>query len=172
MDSIIIKILTDLGLKDYALIFSIVFLFIDLNPHVKWNPIKSIFKFIGTSFNSSIEKEISGFKTEVNTKLESLQSQENKTQEMLDQHLENEKIRKIAEDRWLILDFQNDITNGIKFPRDKYRHIIDKGKEYDKMISESNRVEIEEDNLIKVHEAIYEIKEHYDSKRNEGTVLF
>ena len=72
MDALV-KIFTTLGLEHYALVVLGLSLFIDINPKLKWNPIKAILGYIGKCFNQHIENEISGFKNEVNEKFKKIQ---------------------------------------------------------------------------------------------------
>ncbi len=56
------------GNYDKAVVIVIVFIsiFIDISPTIKWNPIKSLLGYLGNCFNKGVQKEISGFKEEVN----------------------------------------------------------------------------------------------------------
>ena len=68
-------ILSNLGLGNIGLIILIVSIFIDISP-IKINPIKWIFGYLGKWFNNSIQKEIAGFKEEVNQKFAQIQNKQ------------------------------------------------------------------------------------------------
>lgn len=171
---IIYKILLELGIgRSITLLVLFGSIFIDITPKIKWNPIKSIFGYIGNCFNSSIEKEIELFKQEVNGKFDQLKQEQLAQRETLDKIVVDQENKEISRIRWEIIDFENSLQNGVKYPREQYRHILDEAAKYQRMISSMGEEDINEDEVFsEVLETVERIKKHYEEKREDLTILF
>ena len=163
----LIKFFSGMQMSTVISVLLIVGTFIDISP-IKLNPLKAIIRFIGKSFNSSIEREISGFKKEVNEKFELLQEEQSMQREALDKLLHDQESKEISGIRWEIIDFDNSIVNGCKHTREQYRHILDRGQKYYRMIEETSQ----EDDASDLKEALESIQGHYDKYRKDQTALF
>ncbi len=81
-------------------------LFIDFTPGIKFNPVKTVLRWVGKVINGELEKELESVKTSLKEQQESIN--------------ENEKDRI----RWEVLDFANSCRNGRKHTKDEFEHII------------------------------------------------
>ena len=172
---VIANILSQLGYVNISLIVLALGIFIDINPKIKFNPIKGIFSFIGKWFNSSIEREISGFKNEVNQKFDELQKEQNAQRETLKKLVIDQENKEMSTLRWDIIDFENSIVNGVKHTREQYRHILDSSKKYQRLVktSEDDNIEAtEHENLVRIIEATEHIREHYEAGKVDQSCLF
>ena len=97
------------------LIFSI---FIQITP-IKWNPISSLFKWIGKNLTHDL-----------NTKIDDIADQVESLQEDLDA---NEKDRI----RWEILDFANSCRNGRNHSHDEFKHIAELHDKYEALLEKT-----------------------------------
>lgn len=159
--------------KAATLIVLFLGIFIDITPKIKWNPIKAIIGYIGNCFNLSVEKEIATFKKEVNDKFDQLKQEQLAQRETLDRIVYDQENKEISRLRWEIIDFENSLQNGTKYSREHYRHILDDGAKYQRMIEASTDDENNDDNhLYEVLETIEHIKKHYEEKRKDTTALF
>lgn len=170
---VIYKILSDLDIgKTVLYIILVASIFIDITPKIKWNPIKSIFGYLGNCFNSSIEKEIEEFKQEVNGKFDQLKQEQLAQRETLDRIVVDQENKEISRLRWEIIDFENSLQNGVKYSREHYRHILDDAMKYQRMMSSMKEDNNEDEVFSEVLETVERIKKHYDEKREDLTVLF
>lgn len=170
MDAIA-KILTGFGLTQYASIVLGLSIFIDINPRIKWNPLKSLLGFLGTYLNRSIEKEISGFKEEVNRKLEDLQKEQNSQRETLNKIIIDTENRELSKLRWEIIEFDMSISNGQKHTREQYRHILDSGHKFDRMVLSEN-INVDPEDVRSIQESIANIEKHYEKNRRDLTTVY
>jgi len=167
---VISKILTSLGFGDYALIVLFLGIFIDITPGIKFNPVKTIFKYLGKSFNSSIETEISELKDDVNTKFTDLQKEQKRQKQALDKIILDGQDKEIGRLRWEIIDFSNGIQNKVKHSKEQYRHILNSFSRY-KIIMEDIGITSDE----YYHDVIKhgnDIQIHYDNHVNSGEAFF
>ena len=169
---VISNILSQLGYTQVALIVLALSIFIDVNPKIKFNPLKCVISFIGKAFNNSIEKEISGFKTEVNAKFEDLQKEQKAQRETLNKLVSDQENREICALRWDVIDFENSIANGVKHTREQYRHILDSAKKYLRLVETSENIEVEQENIQKIKESAEAIRKHYEAGRIDQSILF
>ena len=167
----LIDIFGKLGYEGVVMVILILGIFIDISP-IKINPIKSLFSYIGKWFNNSIQKEISGFKEEVNKKFDQLQKEQLAQRETLDKILSDQDNKEISGIRWEIIDFENSILNGIKHKREEYRHIIDLGSKYQRIIEKSDNVSVPEDDVRKIKECVEFIESHYEKHRSDQSNIF
>ena len=171
MDALV-KIFTTLGLEHYAIVALALSLFIDINPKLKWNPIKAILGYIGKCFNQQIEKEISGFKQEVNDKFDKIQADQKAQREVLDKLVAEQENDTVSCIKWEVIEFENSILNGVKHTRDQYRHILDRSKKYERLVKSKN-VKISAEDIEKIRESTELIQKHYDKNRlNQSAMMF
>lgn len=168
---VVSNILSQLGFTEIALIILGLSIFIDITPKIKFNPIKSVFSFIGKWFNNSIAKEISGFKSEVNAKFEDLQKEQKAQRETLNKIITDQENREISTLRWDIVEFENSIVNGVKHTREQYRHILDSAKKYERLV-ETTEIKVEQESVQKIRESADIIRKHYEEGRLDQTSLF
>ena len=159
------KILSGMGLNDWALVILVLSIFIDWVPAIKISPIKWLFKKLGQYFNASVEKEIFDFKVEVNSKFTSLQYEQIKQREALDNLIQEEKRKEISRTRYEIIDFASELRNGIKHSRTQYRRVLD---DFDKYVRIINSNEIEDENYRDEKENFDFIKEYYSKHMNDN----
>lgn len=165
----IAQLLTTFGYGKIAIIVVIIGIFVDISP-IKFNPIKSVFKYIGRAFNSSIELEISNFKVETNEKLEELREEQNKQQGTLDKLILDQSNKEISRWRWEIIDFKNSIVNGTKHSRGQYRHVL---SAVDAYINAMEMDEMSDDDYCReVFEDGEFIREHYEKYKDDTNILY
>lgn len=169
---VVSSILSQLGFGQWALIILGLSIFIDVNPKIKFNPLQCVISFVGKAFNNSIQREISGFKSEVNAKFESLQAEQKAQRETLNKLLADQENREISTLRWNVIDFENSIVNGVKHTREQYRHILDSAKKYLRLVETSDNIEVEQENVQKIKEAAEAIRKHYEAGRCDQSTLF
>lgn len=167
----IAKVLMSMGFGQYALILLIISIFIDITPGIKINPIKAIFRFIGKYFNSSIEKEITEFKKDVQSQFDELKKEQEVQSETLNKLAKDQDNKEISSLCWSIIDFQNSIVNGSKHTREQYRHILDSSKKYMRMAAEPN-ADIKQEDMDLIKEYTNFIQEHYENERKDQTKLY
>lgn len=166
-------ILSSLGFQEYALAVLFLSIFIDINPKIKFNPIKRIFNYLGKWFNSSIQREIAGFKAEVNQKFEDLQQEQKTQRQTLDKLVADMEQKEISKLRWEIIDFETTILNKEKHSREQYRHILDSAKKFLRTIdSNPNLYNIPEEDIAKIREAQITIENHYEENRMDQSKIF
>lgn len=165
----ITKVLQGLGYDKIALIILAASIFIDLTPAVKWNPIRSIFKYIGEAFNSSIKTEIGAFKVEVNDKFNQLQEKQDDQQASINKLIKDQSHKEVSRLRWEIIDFKNSIVNGVKHSRGQYRHVISSLDTY------LNSIEVEDADNDYYNEVIEDgeyIRTHYEKYKDDKSLLY
>lgn len=166
------KIFTTLGLEHYAIIMLGLSLFIDINPKIKWNPVKAVLGYIGKCFNNHIEKEIAGFKKEVNDKFDKIQADQKAQREVLDKLIAEQENDAVSTIKWEVIEFENSILNGVKHTRDQYRHILDRSKKFERL-SKSKNVKVTAEDVEKIRESTELIQNHYDKNRlNQSAMMF
>ena len=131
MDAIY-RALSSLGFARWALIILLIGIFIDINPGIKFNPIKAIFKYIGKSFNASMQNDLNDLRTEMTAKIQELQSEQVAQREALDKIILDQQNKEIQRLRWEIIDFNNGIINEVRHSRQQYRHVLDAFEKYNK----------------------------------------
>ena len=166
-------ILSTLGFQEYALIVLALSIFIDIHPKIKFNPIKALFGYLGKWFNSSVQKEISGFKAEVNQKFKDLQDEQIAQRETLNKIVADMEQKEISKLRWEIIDFETSILNGDKHSREQYRHILDSARKFIRSIQTNKELyNIPEEDVTKIIEAETYIKNHYEENRSDQSKIF
>lgn len=93
---------------------------IQVTPVIKWNPLTSLFTWIGKAITRDVMVEVKEIK-----------EMQKKQQIMID---ENEKDRI----RFEVLDFANSCRNKRKHTKDEFQHIIVLNEKYEKLLQETN----------------------------------
>lgn len=120
--------------------------FVEIAP-IKWNPLSSIFKWIGKKITSETREELKQIKEDLNDQRTIIE--------------ENEKDRI----RWEILDFANSCRNGRKHTKDEYQHIITLNDKYKGLLEKTG-------DKNGVFEAEYEyIKKLYAERQEKNDFL-
>lgn len=167
---VISKILTSLGLGDYALIVLFLGIFIDITPGIKLNPVKAIFKYLGKSFNSSVEAEVSELKEEVNTRFDAIQKEQKRQKTALDRIIIDSQDKEINRLRWEIIDFDNGIQNKVKHSKEQYRHILNSFSRYKVIMDDIGSTSDEYYHDVIQHGNT--IKKHYEECSDLGEAFF
>lgn len=166
-------ILSSLGFQEYGIIALALSIFIDINPKIKFNPIKAIIRYLGKWFNSSVQKEIAGFKLEVNQKFKDLQDEQVAQRETLNKLVADMELKEISKLRWEIIDFETSILNKEKHSREQYRHILDSTRKFLRSVENQNDFyNIPEEDIAKIKEAETYIKNHYEENRMDQSKIF
>ena len=165
------KAVSSLGYTKGAIIILLLGIFIDINPGIKFNPIKAIFKYLGKAFNSTVEKELSDFKVEMNTKIDEVQTEQNVQREALDKIILNEQNKEIQRLRWEIIDFNNGIMNEVRHSREQYRHVLDAYEKYCSIIGEVGAT-ADSEYYRSVKEDGDHIKAHYEEHKDGKELYF
>lgn len=166
----IANVIESLGAGGIALIILVVSVFIEITP-IKINPIQKILKLIGKQLNSSMETKLEDFKKEVNEKFTELKEEQLAQRDTLNKIVMDQENKEISRLRWEIIDFDNSILNRMKHSRSQYRHILDDAAKYERMVQQcKSEREIELSHRVK--ESIEHIKEYYEEKRDDHTLLY
>ena len=169
MDTIV-KYLYDMGFKGWAITLSILLMFIEFSPKIKWNPITSIIGWFGSRFNNSVNKQIKNFKDSVESRIQFLETENSELKSNLEQVSNENKMFKLNILFWEVSRFETSIMNGEQFSREQYRKMIDEEKKYDYLVNELKLTD-EDANLFEFKESIETIKQHYNEHRNERDML-
>ena len=164
------KILSNLGYGDYALIALFLGIFIDITPGIKFNPIKAVFRYLGKSFNASIETELSVLKVEVNEKFTELKNEQKRQKDALDKIILDRQDQEITRLRWEIINFDNGLHNKVRHSPDQYRHILNCFSRYENIMDE---IGIHADEYY--HDVIKHgnhIKKHFEDNSDSGEAFF
>ena len=133
-------------------------LFVEFNPKVKWNPWKSLFKWIGKAINGELLKDLAAFKADTRGDIAELKHMVEDQQEAIDA---NEKDRI----RWEVLDFANSCRNKRKHSKDEFEHIVALNTKYEKLLEKTG-----EKNGVFEAEFKY-IKELYEERLRKNDFL-
>jgi len=168
---VLVTILKSLGFDGITTLILIISIFVDISP-LKVNPIKAIFNYLGKHFNNSIQREISGFKEEVNEKFEKLQNEQSEQRKTLNKLLMEQDNKEISKLRWDIIEFESSILNNMRHHREEYRHIIDCANKYMRIVRNNENISVPEEDIIKIKESADFIKNHYERHRLNQTNIF
>lgn len=170
MDAIY-KALSSLGYTKGAIIILLLGIFIDINPGIKFNPIKAIFRYLGNAFNSTIKTELDELKANMNAKIDDIKSEQNEQREALDKIILNDQNKEIQRLRWEIIDFNNGIMNEVRHSREQYRHVLDAFDKYMKIIEEVG-VSVDSEYYRSVKEDGDHIRAHYEEHKDGKELYF
>lgn len=159
------------GAPRIALVILFLSVFVDITPFIKINPIKAIFKYLGKAFNSSVEKEISNLKVEINGQIDEVKKEQRNQRETLDKLIIDNSIKELGRLRWAIIDFKNGLDNGNKYTREQYHHIFDSIDKYNEIIDLDEDVSDDEYFHI-VEESGESIKDHFEEHRDDPVLYF
>ena len=161
--------------KDYggiiAIVITVLMIFVDLTPPIKLNPIKAICRYLGTSFNSSVRDELEALKQEMTDKFNQLQMEQNAQRQTLDKIIQDQRNTDINRYRWEVVDFENSLINGVKHPREQYRHALDCYEKYIAMMEEIGATS-QDEYYRDVKEKGQAILDHYEKYRGNKELLF
>ena len=169
--SVLYSYFMKIGAENIGWIVLFLGIFIDITPKIKWNPIKSIIKYFGKWFNTSVEREIASFKEEVNDKFTELKQEQLAQRETLDKLIFDQENKEVSRLRWEIINFDTSLQNNVKHSRQQYCHILDNAMKYQRMVLAEDDYE-DDENLSEVLEAIEAIKKHYEAHRGDQTALY
>lgn len=134
---------------------------IEIIPTFKWSPWTSLFKWIGSAFNSKIDSKMDSVRGE----LKVLDTKIDRVQKELDKHIADSKVKELQDTRRDILDFCNSCMNGRKHTKEQYDFMIKQCDIYEKYVR---------DNDIKngvIEAAIKEIRRLYDERIQKNDFL-
>ena len=121
--------------------------FIDITPGIKFNPIKTVLRWVGRMINGELEKELKNVKASIKEQQDSID--------------ENEKDRI----RWEVLHFANSCRNGRKHTKDEFEHIIVLNSKYHGLLKKT-------DDTNGVFDAEYQfVYELYQRCQRENTFI-
>ena len=167
------KFILSLGYGKIATIIFLLGIFIDLTPGIKFNPIKAVFRYLGKSFNTSVQNEITNLKEEMNEKFERLEKEQTAQRQTLNKIILDEMNKDLNHYRWEVIDFQNSLVNGVRHSREQYRHVLDSYEKYCNMMEKDETVKTSEDEYYRaVKENGEAIREHYNKYKTDNSVLF
>lgn len=158
------SLLESIGISQSGFWTILVFLasiFIDWNPGIKWNPWKSLIKFIGSNFNTKIDAKMDVVRGEIktlNTKIDHVQTR-------LSEHITESEKKSLEDTRRDILEFANACMNGRKHTKEQFDFMIKKCDSYELYIKK---------NEIKngvIEAAIKEIRRLYEKCIQEHSFL-
>lgn len=134
---------------------------IEIMPSFKWNPWTSLFKWIGSAFNSKIDAKMDSVRGE----LKVLDTKIDRVQTELDKHVADSKVKELQDTRRDILDFCNSCMNGRKHTREQYDFMIKQCDIYSRYIKDNDIP-----NGV-IEAAIKEIRRLYDERIQKNDFL-
>ena len=164
------KVLTGLGYGDYALIILFLSIFIDITPGIKFNPIKAIFRYLGKSFNASMEEELSNFKKDVDAKFTEFKNEQQRQKHALDKIILDRQDQEITRLRWEIINFDNGLKNKVKHSPDQYRHILNCFSRYKIIMNDIGSHSDEYYHDVIMHGN--HIERHFNDNEDSGEAFF
>ena len=171
MDAIY-KVLTSLGYYKLAIIVLLLGVFIDIMPGIKWNPLKSLFKYIGKYFNAGVENDIKDMKEDMGKRMEKLQDEQVAQREVLNTLIVERDDSEINRIRWEIINCSDEIVNEGKHSRSQYLHVLAAFEEYNRLVEQSGRVEKNDYFYIQVEQAGKRVKDHYEKFKDTNYEYF
>lgn len=160
--------LTAFGLtpaKLWAIIIFLASVFIDWRPEFKWNPWKSLIKFIGSNFNNKIDAKMNSLRADISAldkKIESVQNE-------LAKHVSESEAKSLQDTRRDILEFCNCAVDEQKTGKKRTR------EQWDFMIHQCDwyidYIELHAITNGVIEAAIKEIKKLYQEHIHNGDFL-
>lgn len=99
-------------LNNWSFVLFVIGMFVQITPAIKFNPITSLFRWIGKAANGEVLEQIEALKKRADEQRRSID--------------ENEMDRI----RWEVLDFANACRNRVKHTKDEFQHIISLNTKY------------------------------------------
>ena len=171
MDAIY-RVLTSLGYSKIAIIILLLGVFIDISPGIKLNPIKALFKYLGKSFNSSVENDIKDMKEDMGNRMDELQDEQVAQREVLNKLIVEKDDSEINRIRWEIINCSDEIVNEGKHSRSQYLHVLAAFEQYNRLTEKSSN-EFKNDYFhLQVVQAGTRVKEHYEKFKDANYEYF
>ncbi len=129
--------LHSLGISDlgfWGIVAFVVSVFIDWRPEFKWNPWRSLIKFLGSQFNSAIDTKLDTVRGEI----KALDEKVDKVQTQLSDHIAESEIKSLQDTRRDILEFCNSCMNDRKHTREQFRFVLKQCDQYEEYIEKNN----------------------------------
>lgn len=152
------------GLSSTAFWGIIVFLTsigIEVIPKCKWNPWTTLIKWIGSRFNTEIDKKMDAVRGEI----KAVEKKVDYVQEELSKHISESEQKSLEDTRRDILDFCNACMNNRKHTKEQFDFMIKKCDIYEEHIKKDNAP-----NGV-IEAAIKEIRRLYDKCIQEHSFL-
>ena len=103
-------------------------LFIDFNPHIKWNPWKSFFGWLGKQLTQDVRDELAGIKKDV----EGVKAEQERQAREMDEN-EMDVIRTT------VLDFANSCRLKRRHTKEEFDHIFALKDKYQKLLTKTGQ---------------------------------
>lgn len=171
MDAIY-KIFTTLGYSKAAIIVLLLGIFVDIMPSIKLNPIKALFKYLGKSFNSSVENDIKEMKEDIGNRMEELQDEQVAQREVLNKLIVEKDNSDVNRIRWEIINCSDEIVNEGKHSRSQYLHVLAAFEEYNRIIENNDRIDKNDYFHLQVIQSGNRIKDHYEKYKDTNYEYF
>ena len=113
---------------------------IEIIPKFKWSPWSSLFKWIGSKFNTRIDAKLDTVKEDiknVNTKVDNVQTEVRSVQSDLDRHISESEMKALRDTRRDILDFCNACMNNRRHTKEQYVFMLKQCDRYKQYIHEN-----------------------------------
>lgn len=182
----LISLAGEFGLHKVGLLILALSIFVDIIPSVKFNPWKWAFAKFGKYINTSISTEISGLRTEMNEKIDELkeeqkaefqdiraeQAQQAETLNKLIMDLDYKELSRIY---WEVSEFEANLSQGSKYPRGQYLHIMDEAEKYLRMAKnaeDQKNIVIDAEYVYRIRESLEKIQTYYDDAKNKNGAGF
>lgn len=100
---------------------------IELIPKVKWSPWSALIKWVGSRFNTTIDRKMDVVRGEI----KSLEGKIDFVQGELSKHINESEIKALQDTRRDILEFCNSCMNGRRHTREQFDFVIKQCDDYD-----------------------------------------
>ena len=138
------EFLQNVGLTEISFWGIVIFLTsigIEIIPKFKWSPWSSLFKWIGSKFNTRIDSKLEDVRGEIKTvrgEIKAVELKVDHVQNELGKHKTESEMKALEDTRRDILDFCNACMNGRKHTKEQYVFMISQCDKYKKYIKENN----------------------------------
>lgn len=171
MDAIY-KMLSTFGYTKAAIIILLLGVFIDITPGIKLNPIKALFRYLGKSFNSSVESDIKDMKEFMGNRIDKVQNEQVAQREVLNKLIVEKDDSDIARMRWEIINCSDEIVNEGKHSRSQYLHVLSSFEEYNRLMAQSKNAKRDDYFNLQVQQAGKRIQDHYEKFKDTNYEYF
>ncbi len=169
----IYKMLSTLGYTKAAIIILLLGIFIDITPGIKLNPIKALFRYLGKSFNASVENDIKDMKGFMSNQIDKIQSEQVAQREVLNKLIVEKDDSDISRMRWEIINCSDEIVNEGKHSRSQYLHVLSSFEEYNRLMSKTENKNNRDDYFhLQVQQAGKRIQDHYEKFKDTNYEYF